>query len=42
MEGMPQITITIDIDEEVGDVTMSIEEVQAHGVKITRGQQARS
>lgn len=39
---MPQITITIDIDEEVGDVMMTIEEIEAHGVKITRGQQARS
>lgn len=35
---MPQITITIDIDEEVGDISMTIKEVQANGVEIKRGQ----
>lgn len=29
---MPQITITIDIDEEIGDVSFTIDEVQANGI----------
>ena len=33
---MPQITITVDIDEEVGDISMSIDEVQANGISIRR------
>jgi hypothetical protein len=33
---MPQLTITIDIDDEVGDVTMTIDEVHANGITITR------
>lgn len=33
---MPQITITIDIDEEVGDISMTIQEVQANGIEIKR------
>jgi hypothetical protein len=36
---MPQITITIDIDDEVGDVGITIDEVQAHGVTFRRNQQ---
>lgn len=33
---MPQIRITIDIDEEVGDVSMTIDEIQANGVQFKR------
>ena len=35
---MPQITITVDIDDEVGDISMSIDEVQANGIAIRREQ----
>jgi hypothetical protein len=33
---MPQITITVDIDDEVGDVTMTIDEVHANGITVKR------
>lgn len=33
---MAQITITIDVDDQIGDVSMSIDEVHANGVTITR------
>lgn len=33
---MPQITITVDIDDEVGDISLSIDEVRANGVSIQR------
>lgn len=33
---MPQITITVDIDEEVGDVRMTIDEIHANGITVTR------
>jgi hypothetical protein len=33
---MPQITITIDIDNEVGDVSMTIDEVHANGITVKR------
>lgn len=33
---MPQVTITIDIDDEIGDVSITIDEIQANGVNIVR------
>jgi hypothetical protein len=33
---MPQITITVDIDEEVGDVSLTIDEIHANGVQFKR------
>jgi hypothetical protein len=33
---MPQITITIDFDDEVGDVSMTIDEVHADGITVSR------
>lgn len=41
IDGMPQVTLTIHIDDEVGDISISIEEIQADGVTITRGQRLR-
>ena len=35
---MPQIKITIDVDEQIGDVSMTIDEVQANGITIRHGQ----
>lgn len=34
---MPQIRITVDIDEEVGDVSMTIDEIHADGIQFKRG-----
>lgn len=33
---MPQVTITIDVDDEIGDISITVDEIQAHGVNITR------
>lgn len=33
---MPQITITVDIDDEIGDVSMTIDEIHANGITVTR------
>ena len=33
---MPQLTITIDIDDEIGDVSMTIDEVHANGITVKR------
>lgn len=33
---MPQVTITIEIDDEVGDISFSIDEVKANGVTFSR------
>jgi len=33
---MPQIKITIDIDDQIGDVSMTIDEIHADGIKLTR------
>lgn len=33
---MPQITITVDIDDEIGDVSMTIDEVHANGINVKR------
>lgn len=33
---MAQLTITIDIDEEIGDISVSIDEIQANGIELTR------
>lgn len=33
---MPQIRITVDIDEEVGDVSMTIDEIHANGIQFKR------
>lgn len=33
---MAQITITIDIDDRIGDISMTIEEIHANGVEIKR------
>jgi hypothetical protein len=36
---MPQITITVDIDEEVGDVQIDIDEIHADGLSMYFGQE---
>ncbi|WP_310907973.1 hypothetical protein [Natrinema sp. 1APR25-10V2] len=33
---MPQITITIDIDDDVGDVQMTVDEIHADGITVSR------
>ena len=33
---MAQIKITVDIDDAIGDISISIDEVQANGIKIMR------
>lgn len=38
---MPQIVVTIDVDDEIGDVSLTIDEVQAHGVTVTRNRTNR-
>lgn len=38
---MPQIVLTIDVDDEIGDVSLSIDEVQANGITITRDRATR-
>lgn len=37
---MPQITVTIDIDEEVGDVRIDIDEIHADGLSMYFGQES--
>ena len=34
---MPRIKITINVDEQIGDVSMTIDEVQANGITISHG-----
>lgn len=33
---MAQVTITIDVDDEIGDVSLTIEEVKANGITVKR------